>query len=58
MYITADPKLETLEVFCSHLRTSPPLNESMARVHLDEPKVLLHLRQEETMVSLLLGVGH
>jgi hypothetical protein len=50
MYIAADAAVKAPDAFCSHLRSSPPLDESTVRVHLDEPKVHLHLSQEEEAV--------
>jgi len=50
MYIAADAEVKAPDAFCSHLRSSPSLDESTVRVHLDEPKVHLHLSQEEEAV--------
>jgi hypothetical protein len=50
MYIAADVEVKAPDAFYSHLRSSPPLDESTVRVHLDEPKVHLHLSQEEEAV--------
>jgi len=47
MYIAADAEVITPSVSCCHPRSPPPVVEPQARVHLIEPKVLLHLSEEE-----------